>query len=163
MEQRSSGGVLLFILAIFLGLYLTRDADRGRQAPDFSLPKMYGGRIDLASYRGRPVLLVFWMTSCGICRHELPLLNRMAPRFRSKGIDVVAVHLGGVDDARDYFRENHLDLTSVIDSDGDAARAYHVRGVPKMVLIGKDGVIQRTTAGMANEEVLDEWMDLVTS
>jgi hypothetical protein len=31
--------------------------------------------------------------------------------------------------------------------------------VPKLVLIGSDGIIKRTSAGMADESVLDEWMD----
>ena len=159
MAQRSSGGVLLLVLVIFAGLYLTRDADQGRQAPDFSLPETYGGRVDLASYRGRPLLVAFWMTSCGICRRELPLLSQFAPRFRSKGIEVVAIHLGGADEARDYLRSNHIELTSLIDAEGVAGRAYHVRGVPKLVLIGSDGIIKRTSAGMADESVLDEWMD----
>jgi len=159
MAERSGGAALLLGFAIFAGMYLARDADRGRQAPAFSLRETYGGRVDLSEYRGRPVLLVFWMTSCGICRRELPLLNQMAPRFRSKGIAVVAIHLGGGDDARNYLRENHINLTSLIDEEGSAGQAYHVRGVPKLVLIGSDGIIKRTTEGMAGERVLDQWMD----
>jgi hypothetical protein len=75
MTQQSSAGFLLFVALIFAGVYLTRDASLNQQAPAFSLPETYGGRVDLESFRGRPVLLVFWMTSCGICRRELPLVS----------------------------------------------------------------------------------------
>jgi peroxiredoxin len=159
MAQQSSAGFLLFVAAIFAGVYLTRDAGLNQQAPAFSLPETYGGRVDLESFRGRPVLLVFWTTSCGICRRELPLVSQLAPEFRSKGIAVVAIHLGGADDARDYMRSNHIEMTSLVDSEGAVGRAYRVSGVPKLVLIGNDGRIKRTENGMADESVLREWID----
>ena len=162
MAQQSGAGVLLLAVCVFAGVYLTRDAGLDRPAPDFSLPETYGGQVDLASFRGQPVLLVFWITSCGICRRELPLLEQMAPDFRTKGIAVVAIHLGGKEDARDYMRVNHIGSTPLVDSEGAVGQAYRVSGVPKMVLIGRDGKIKRTTAGMAGESVLREWMDVVS-
>lgn len=161
MTQHSSGGVLVFALALFAGIYLTRDNSLGRQAPAFSLPETYGGQLDLESFHGRPVLLAFWTTSCGICRRELPILSRLAPRFRSRGIEIVAIHLGGPGEAREYMRSNHIDLTSLVDTEGAVGRAYHVSGVPALVLIGGDGTIKRRLAGMAGESVLTKWMDAV--
>ena len=71
--------------------FLSRDTLLSREAPPFSLPETYGGRVNLSSYKGRPVLLVFWTTTCGICRYQLPLLNRMAPEFRGRGIEVISI------------------------------------------------------------------------
>ena len=161
MAQQARGAVLLCAAAIFGGLYLTRDAELNQPAPGFSLPEAYGGSVGLESYRGRPVLLVFWTTSCGICRKELPAVSRVAPEFRGKGIGVVAIHLGGADDVGDFMRSNHVALTSLVDSEGMVGQAYHVSGVPKMVLIGADGKIKRTKAGMADEGELREWMEAV--
>jgi peroxiredoxin len=162
MARDSNGGAVLLLAAlVFGGLYLSRDSLQNREAPEFSLPEAYGGHLDLASYRGRPVLLVFWTTSCGICRHELPLLSRIAPEMRSKGIAVMAINIGGGSDARDYMRSNHIRMTSLMDETGQVARAYRVNGVPKLVLIGADGKIVRSEAGMADESVLREWTDAV--
>ena len=161
MAQQSGAGFLLFTVCVFGGLYLTRDSGLNQPAPAFSLPETYGGQVDLSEFRGRPVLLVFWTTSCGICRRELPLLDRLAPEFRSKGIGVVAIHLGPKDEARDYLRSNHIGVTALVDSEGTVGQAYQVSGVPKLVLIGSDGKIKRSTAGMAGESVLREWMDVV--
>jgi hypothetical protein len=47
-----------------------------------------------------------------------------------------------------------------VDADGAVGQAYRVGGVPKMVLIGGDGKIKRTNAGMAGEEMLREWIDV---
>jgi methylamine dehydrogenase accessory protein MauD len=159
MAQRSTGAVLLGAAAIFFaGLFLTRDGDLNQPAPNFSLPEAFGGSVGFESYRGRPVLLVFWATSCGICRRELPAVSRVAPEFRSKGIGVVAIHVGWADDVRDFMQSNHIALTSLVDAEGAVGQAYHVSGIPKIVLIGADGKIKRTKAGMADESELREWM-----
>jgi len=41
----------------------------------------------VSAYRGKAVLLIFWLTACGICRHELPLLDRLSTEFRSRGFE----------------------------------------------------------------------------
>lgn len=163
MADQSRVWIFFLLIAILLGVYFTRDASLGRPAPEFSLLESYGGRVDLASYRGRPVLLVFWTTSCSICQQELPVLSRMAPELASKGIAVVAIHLGGSNQARDYMTSNHIDLTSAADPDGEVGRAYYVVGVPKLVLIGSDGRVKRVSSGWTNPSVLRQWMDKVGS
>jgi peroxiredoxin len=162
-ERRSNGGALIFLVTLIAGLYFTRDTIVNQPAPAFSLPETYGGRVDLESFRGQPVLLVFWAASCGICRRELPLVSEMAPEFRNNHLAVVAIHLGGVEEARDYVRSNHIAVTSLVDEDGAIGTAYHVSGIPKLVLIGADGKIRRTTAGMADESTLRDWIDLVST
>jgi peroxiredoxin len=157
----SKPGTLLLVAAILLGVYLLRDSALSKPAPTFSLPQTNGGQVDLASYAGRPVLLVFWTTSCPICQRELPMLNRMEPEFRDRGITVLPICLGGEDEARSYLDSNRIGLNSLYDPEGRVARAYHVNGVPRMVLIGKDGKVKRSTRGWTSDKVLRNWMDAV--
>ena len=131
MAQQATGAVLLCAAAIIGGLYLTGDAELNQPAPGFFLPETSGGRVGFESYRGRPVLLVFWATSCGICRRELPAVSRVAPEFRSKGIGVVAIHLGGADDVRDFMPSNHIALTSLVDTEGAGGRLITLAEYPK--------------------------------
>ena len=143
-----------------MGLLMNWEGIQGGPAPPFSLRESYG-HVTLASYRGRPVLLVFWTTSCGICRHELPLLSRIAPEFHRKGVEILAINVGGADEADDYLRSNNIRLRSAIDDDGATGQAYHVSGVPKMVLVGRDGVIHRSHSGGMDADSLLAWADSV--
>lgn len=152
---------ILLISALILGVWFGHDRNLHKPAPAFSLPETDGGQVDLASYNGRPVLLVFWTSSCSICQHELPILSRLEPEFRGHGISVVAIDVGGENDARDYMSANRIRLKSLYDSKGTVARAYNVGGIPKLVLIGKDGKIKRSTSGWTTERVLRDWMDSV--
>jgi peroxiredoxin len=150
----------LLVIAIGLGVYLASNGGFSRPAPAFSLPETDGGQVDLASYAGRPVLLVFWTTSCTICQRELPMLNRIEWQFRDKGISVLTICIGGEDEAREYLSSHSIGLKSLYDAKGIAARAYGVYSVPRLVLIGKDGKVKHSTSGWTSESVLQEWMGL---
>jgi len=152
----------MFVIAVFAGVYAARTGAFAHPAPNFSLPEVYGGRVDLDSYRGRPVLLVFWTTSCPICQRELPMLSQLAPTFRSKGVTLLPINLDGETQAADYLSSNSLNLTSLFDSSNKVARAYSVGGVPKFVFIDKDGKIRRSSSGWASESVLRDWVDSVS-
>ena len=89
------------------------------------------------------------------------MLDRMEPEFSSKGIAVVTILLGDEQGERDYLSSNRIGLTSAYDSEYAVGRAYNVRGVPKLVLIGKDGKIKRSQSGWASESELRSWMGAV--
>jgi len=158
VSQQSTGGFLIATGIIFCGIFLAFDHTLNQPAPNFSLQEIYGSRVDLANYRGRSVLLVFWTTSCGICRRELPMLSRLRPELGNKGVSILAIHLGDREDARDYLRSNHIDLTAVADPEYVAGRAYHVSGVPKLVLIDGDGRIRRSSSGWLGADAVRNWV-----
>ena len=159
---RSKLNLVVLAFALLAGVYLARNGAFARPAPNFSLPEVYGGRVDLESYRGRPVLLVFWTTSCPICQRELPMLSRLEPTIRGKGVTLLPINLDGESQAADYLSSNNLNLTSLFDSNNKVARAYGVGGVPKFVLIDKDGKVRRSASGWTSESVLRDWMDSVS-
>src|ERR1017187_10306307 len=98
MADRSSSPLIWLTpgLAVFLFL---RHNEIGRQAPDFALQGAYGGVDRLASLRGRPVAFVLWNTNCGICRHELPILDRLNGEAARNGVEIACVNIGDVDGA----------------------------------------------------------------
>lgn len=57
--------------------------------PSVHLFHLDGGSLDLASFRGRPLLLNFWATWCPTRRIELQVLHRLGER--RKGLNIVAV------------------------------------------------------------------------
>jgi len=162
--MRDSGtGMLLGAAGVVLAVYLMSDSSIGRPAPSFDLAEDYGGHVSLDSYRGHPVLLAFWASSCSICRRELPLLSDMAPEFRNKGVEILAINVGTSDEARDYIGPNHIHLRSASDPEGEVAQAYRVSGIPKLVLVAGDGVIRRTRVGATTSATLRDWADSVAA
>ena len=75
--------------AFISGRYQFRLLQPQQMLPSVRLFHLDGGTIDLASLRGRPLLVNFWATWCAACRIELPALDKLSER--RKGLNIIAV------------------------------------------------------------------------
>jgi thiol-disulfide isomerase/thioredoxin len=126
----------------------------GAPAVAFKLPARGGGEIDLASLRGKPVLVNFWATWCPPCRDEMPSLSRLAQSFDPQSFEVVTV---SVDDGWapvDKFLEApRTPFRVVLDEGAKISRTYGTTKFPESYLVDKDGKLRLKFVGPRN------WMD----
>src|ERR687893_223477 len=59
-------------------------------APAFSLTSMDGKKFELASLRGKVVVINFWFTGCPPCIEEMPKLNELVEKFKDKDVVFIA-------------------------------------------------------------------------
>ena len=139
-------------------LEVLRPVGLGAAAPPIDLALAGGGRYQLAS--GRPALLDFWASWCEPCREELPMIDRLAARYRGRA-DVVAVNVEDLEneaEVRAYLRTVRFTLPIALGG-GPAAEAYHVEGLPHLVVVGRDGKVRRVFVGETAERDLTAALD----
>jgi len=144
----AAGAVLAVPLLALLLMNVGRDPRAvtsplvGRPAAEFSLRPVGGGPpVNLASLRGRIVVVNFWSTWCVPCAEEHAVLTQAA---RSLGSEVQ--FLGIVYDDEEARIEGFLaqrgqTYPSVLDPQGKTAIAYGVFGVPETYFISPRGTI----------------------
>jgi peroxiredoxin len=121
--------------------------EKGDKAPDFSLPGQQG-TVNLSHQAGKVIYLDFWASWCGPCHQSFPWMNQMQSKYRSKGLEVIAVSLDGkTEDARKFLAQMPPGFTVAFDSKGETPRLYGVKGMPTSFLIDRNGKVLYQHAG----------------
>ena len=110
-------------------------------APDFELKTLDGDKVHLADLRGHPVMLSFWASWCGPCRHELPGLAKIYEEYKDKGLVILGINDEGKGAARKYSEQAKLTFQTLDDGNLKAHRLYKVHSIPTIFLIDKNGKV----------------------
>jgi peroxiredoxin len=130
----------------------------GKPAADFTLKDVNGKEVSLSSLRGKTVLLDFWATWCEPCRRAMPDIKAAYDAFHAKGLEVVCVDFSeSAAVAQKYFEENQYPYFNLIDPGQKTFNNYGGGGIPKTLLIDRDGVVRFFQQGFnTNENFLAE-------
>lgn len=158
-----AAAVILIIVAL---LFLVRGERRfssvrnggertvGERAPDFTLSDLQGRKFRLSEQRGKPVLLVFTTTWCPTCRAEIPRLKGLYERYAPRGLTMVNIDIQEPRDRVAAFTKQYgLPYRVLPDERGKVARDYGIFGVPTLVLVDKDGMIEE--GRLSTEQALE--------
>ncbi|MFI5099490.1 MAG: TlpA family protein disulfide reductase [Actinomycetes bacterium] len=120
-------------------------------APAVRATTLEGGTVDLASYRGKVVVLNFWASWCAPCRVEGPALQGLAADLKPEGVEFVGID--GADDAdaaRAFLTDIGSSYPNVDDSSGDVALAFHKLippAFPSTLVIDRQGRVAARVSG----------------
>lgn len=128
----------------------------GHPAPAFDLERLDGGgRISLAQYHGKVVIVNFWASWCVPCKIENPALAAVWERYRTSDVVLIGIiYQDTPDAAREYTKRLGNTWPSGLDPDGRTAIAYGVFGIPETYFIAPDGVIAGRHIGAIDEATL---------
>jgi peroxiredoxin len=152
--------IVIAVLAIVGALFLfaknggqrVRIVQEGDRAPEFQLPSLDGGKVNLSSYRGKVVMVHFWATWCPPCVEEIPTLERLYRAYFGKDLEILAVSVdeGGAGAVGQFMQKNRFALPVLLNSDQSVSRAYGTFKFPETYLIDREGVVRRKVIGAAD-------------
>ena len=124
----------------------------GNAAPAIASTTLDGAAFDLASLRGRPVIVNFWGPSCAPCRVEFPLFKAKLTEHAADGLAIVGVlTYDGPVDARAFIARYGAKWPTVLDPDGAIRTAYRVAARPQSYFIDRLGVLRKIQVGQVTD------------
>lgn len=142
------------LLAALCALLLLPACDTGSRPPrighpakDFTIQDS-DRKVTLDQFKGQIVVLNFWATWCPPCVEELPSLEIMQERMRSRGLVVLGVSIDVDENAYHHFvKERGVNFVTVRDPQEKVAQLYGTSGWPETYIIDRQGIVRRKFIG----------------
>ena len=117
----------------------------------FKLPNSAGGEIDLASYAGKPLIVMFFTETCPYCRKAAPFIQKVYSSYAAKGLSVVGILVQDSAQPALNFASDLGVTFPIAYKGGPISRNYRTQGVPYIYLLNKE------------HEIYDVWEGYDTS
>jgi len=135
---------IILIAYSLIQAYHSRDAPTAGIAPDIQGQTLDGQIIRLNNMRGKPVLLHFWATWCGICRLEYDSIDELAQHYQ---VITVASQSGSGSDIQRHVKKEGIEAPVLVDQSGTLAKRYGIKGFPSTFVIDAEGKIYDLEVG----------------
>ena len=158
--QALAVGLVLALLALLIwklvkdnGSGVAPKVDSGKvvPAPDFTLSRLdQPGRLQLASLRGKAVVVNFWASWCRPCNIEAPALQR-AWRQHDGRVVVLGVDVNDFSgSARKFMRKHRVTYPVVHDNKDVTSPKYGLTGLPETFFVNRRGLVVAHVTGQVS-------------
>ena len=131
--------------------YATELVKAGTAAPDFKMKTPDGKNFQFSKFaKGKTVVLDFWASWCPDCRKDAPEVVRMYEAYRPYGIEFIGISMDtDVEAWKKAIEKYGITYPQVSElkkfKETDIAKAYGVKWIPSMVVVGPDGEVKLST------------------
>ena len=135
---------------------------KGLDAPNFTAFTRDGVQVQLSDLKGKNVYIDVWATWCGPCIAEIPSLKEMEAKYHGENVEFLSVSIDKESDKekwKQFVMDKDLQGSQWMAQyawKSEIATHYNIKGIPRFILVGKDGKIVSADAPRpSNTENLD--------
>jgi thiol-disulfide isomerase/thioredoxin len=164
-DNTSSGGGGTNFVAGKGGIDTVPVADR-RAAPKLDGKTLQDEYFDVASLKGKVVVMNVWGSWCAPCRAEAPAFAKVSKELKGKGVEFVGI------DARDtqkaqavaFEKDAGIEYPSLYDPDGKLMLRFpkgslNPQGIPNTIVLDREGRIAARSLAALSEKKLRQMID----
>lgn len=102
---------------------------------------------------GRPIYLNFFRSDCPWCATEMPRLSDIYARHQKLNYHAIAIACGqdSLDSATQFAQSRQISLPLYADANGALKSVFGIDRVPAIVMIGGQGLVERTFIGVTEQ------------
>ncbi|MFJ4783422.1 TlpA family protein disulfide reductase [Streptomyces sp. NPDC088794] len=138
-------------------------AEQGKRAdaPDLSGKTVDGKQLDVASYKGKIVVLNLWGSWCAPCRAEAPNLEKVYQDLQTKGVAFVGINTRdpSTSNAIAFEKQHGITFPSLYDPTGKLMLRFkkgtlNPQAIPTTLILDREGKIAARSLAALSEDKL---------
>ena len=169
--------IMLFILSLtsFAIPLNNMDKDGNVTLPNIELVDQYGKKHNLQDYKGKVIMINFWVSWCSDCKKEIPKVVELYKEYGENKKDLII--LGVVTpisekypDNKDrinkkallkHITDNKYIFPSLFDETGKTYAEYEIEEYPSTFIIDRNGYLKVYIKGAVSKEELKQYIESV--
>jgi len=144
----------------------TNDPLIGHPAPNFTLDALNlrpDAPVSLSSFKGKPIILNVWNSTCVPCMNEAHLLQSMWQRVKTQGVVFIGIDFQDLkSDGLSFIQKYSVTYPNVLDVSGSTAISYGVTATPETLFINRQGVVVSRVISELTEQSFQSNLQLIT-
>jgi len=148
METKANKELIDFLVSNYNKEHMAlASIKKGAPSPTFNYPDNNGNPVSLEDLKGKYVYIDVWATWCGPCKVEIPYLKEIDDEFKGKDIAFVSLSIDKMEHKEKWLKmiqdEKLQGIQVLADKDwnSDFVTAFNIKGIPRFILLDKDGNI----------------------
>ena len=148
--------LLLFILSLtsFAIPLNNMDKDGNVTLPNIELVDQYGKKHNLQDYKGKVIMINFWVSWCSDCKKEIPKVVELYKEYGENKKDLII--LGVVTPISEKYPDNKYIFPSLFDETGKTYAEYEIEEYPSTFIIDRNGYLKVYIKGAISKEELKQ-------
>jgi len=124
----------------------------------FSGTDLNGTPFSLATHKGKPVIVRFFLIDCPYCKADTPIFNGFYESYRPQGLEIVYINNNGknIGEVEAFTRELKIDFPVIFDPQGKIAKQYNVKVQPLTLVLSPEHKLLAALLGGVSEAELNE-------
>ncbi len=133
----------------------------GNTAIPIQLKNEEGVAVSLKQYKGKPVILVFWVTWSPEAISQIDALNQVKQQYKDD-IAIIGIHSSAFDILDNqgivsFIKDRNDAIEMLIDENSEVNSAYYISSYPTTYFIDDEGnVVKSVTTPMTEEQIIEE-------
>jgi thiol-disulfide isomerase/thioredoxin len=125
---------------------------KGCEFPQSSLKTVDGKSITIKDFKGKPVFVTFWFTSCSSCISEIPVINKLIKEYGNT-VAFLSINTDDAETLKEFLKSTPYNAQQVVIT---RERAYQefctIGGFPGNIVLDKNGKVEDVWSGGWKDE-----------